>query len=46
MTDYLPVVAAVIYQDQNLLLARRKPGKAMGGYWEFPGGKIEKGETA
>ena len=43
--DYLPVVAAVIYQDQNLLLARRKPNKSMGGYWEFPGGKIEVGET-
>ena len=46
MSAYLPVVAAVIYQDQNLLLARRKPGKSMGGYWEFPGGKIEAGETA
>ena len=45
-SSYLPVVAAVIYQDQNLLLARRKPGKSMGGYWEFPGGKIEDGETA
>lgn len=46
MSKYLPVVAAVIYQDQNLLLARRKPSKSMGGYWEFPGGKIEDGETA
>ena len=44
-SDYLPVVAAVIYRDQNILLARRKPGKSMGGYWEFPGGKIETGET-
>lgn len=43
--DYLPVVAAVIYRDQNLLLARRKSGKSMAGYWEFPGGKIENGET-
>ena len=42
---YLPVVAAIIYRDQNLLLARRKPEKSMGGYWEFPGGKIEEGET-
>ena len=45
-SEYLPVVAAVIYRDQNLLLARRKPGKSMAGYWEFPGGKIEAGETA
>ena len=43
--DYLPVVAAVIYRDHNLLLARRKPGKSMAGYWEFPGGKIEAGES-
>ena len=43
--NYLPVVAAIIYRDQNLLLARRKPEKSMGGSWEFPGGKIEKGET-
>ena len=45
-SEYLPVVAAVIYRDQNLLLARRKPGKSMAGYWEVPGGKIEAGETA
>lgn len=44
-SDYLPVVAAVIYRDQNLLLARRKSGKSLAGYWEFPGGKIESGET-
>ena len=45
MSTYLPVVAAVIYRDQNLLLARRKAGKSMAGYWEFPGGKIENDET-
>ena len=45
MSGYLPVVAAVIYRDQNLLLARRKAGKSMAGFWEFPGGKIENDEA-
>jgi 8-oxo-dGTP diphosphatase len=38
------VVAAVIRADANFLCARRKPEKSMGGYWEFPGGKVEQGE--
>jgi len=40
----IPVVAAVIEQEDRYLLARRKPGKALAGHWEFPGGKIEPGE--
>ena len=32
--------------DGHVLLAQRPPGKAYGGYWEFPGGKLEPGETA
>ena len=40
------VVAAALYDDQGrVLLAQRPPGKAMEGLWEFPGGKIEAGET-
>lgn len=40
------VVAAVIYRaDGSYLLAQRPPGKAYAGYWEFPGGKVEPGET-
>ena len=39
------VAAAVVVRDGRVLLARRKPGKRMAGYWEFPGGKIEAGET-
>lgn len=42
----LEVVAAVI-EDAGLVLAcRRRAGKAAAGRWEFPGGKIEPGETA
>lgn len=41
----MKVTAAVITENGRVLLARRKPGGAMGGRWEFPGGKIEPGET-
>jgi 8-oxo-dGTP diphosphatase len=30
----------------ELLLAQRPPGEALAGFWEFPGGKLEAGETA
>ncbi|MDZ8051505.1 MAG: 8-oxo-dGTP diphosphatase MutT [Aulosira sp. ZfuVER01] len=37
---------AVIWNDQEqILIDRRRAGGAMGGLWEFPGGKIEPGET-
>jgi len=40
------VVAAVILQpDGRFLLARRPDGKPYAGYWEFPGGKVEAGES-
>ncbi len=42
----VPVAAAVIVApDGRVLLAQRPPGKAYAGYWEFPGGKIEPGES-
>jgi len=41
------VAAAVILRaDGRFLLAQRPPGKAYAGYWEFPGGKLERGESA
>ena len=39
------VAAAVCRADGRWLLHRRPPGKHHGGLWEFPGGKVEEGET-
>jgi 8-oxo-dGTP diphosphatase len=40
------VTAAIIKNTKGeVLIARRKVGKKLAGYWEFPGGKIEEGET-
>ncbi len=38
-------VGILIRADGALLLSTRPEGKAYAGYWEFPGGKIEAGET-
>jgi 8-oxo-dGTP diphosphatase len=40
------VTAALIEKNGRVLLARRKAGKHMGAKWEFPGGKVDPGETA
>jgi 8-oxo-dGTP diphosphatase len=37
---------ALVDVDGRVLLAQRPPGKSMAGLWEFPGGKMEAGETA
>jgi 8-oxo-dGTP diphosphatase len=39
------VTAAVICREGQIFVARRGPGRHMAGYWEFPGGKVEAGET-
>jgi 8-oxo-dGTP diphosphatase len=42
----IDVAAAVIEnRERRILIARRKGDITLGGYWEFPGGKIESGET-
>jgi 8-oxo-dGTP diphosphatase len=47
MIGIVEVAAAVILQpDGSFLLGRRPGGTAYAGYWEFPGGKIESGESA
>lgn len=41
----LVVACALIDADGRVLLAQRPEGKSMAGLWEFPGGKVEPGET-
>ncbi|NDF12979.1 MAG: (deoxy)nucleoside triphosphate pyrophosphohydrolase [Proteobacteria bacterium] len=36
---------ALVDRDKRVLIAERPQGKYMAGYWEFPGGKLEEGET-
>ena len=47
MTDIkltLVVACALIDADKRVLIAQRPEGKALAGLWEFPGGKVERGE--
>lgn len=41
----LVAACALIDADGRILLAQRPEGKTLAGLWEFPGGKIEQGET-
>ena len=45
MKSVLVVAVALIDKDGRVLLAQRPAGKSMEGLWEFPGGKVEPGET-
>ena len=46
MTATMMVVAAALVDaDGRILVQQRPPGRALAGLWEFPGGKIEPGET-
>lgn len=40
------VTAAVIYNDKKVLITRRAADEKHAGWWEFPGGKVEDGETS
>jgi len=39
------VVAAIIIKDNSVLIAQRSNNDPLAGLWEFPGGKVENGET-
>lgn len=39
------VAVALVADDGRVLLQKRAPGRSMAGLWEFPGGKVEAGET-
>jgi len=42
---HVRVVAAVIARDDRYLITQRRPSAVLAGLWEFPGGKVEEGET-
>lgn len=41
----IEVAAGIIWRDGCFLAAKRPEGKPRGGFWEFPGGKLEPGES-
>jgi 8-oxo-dGTP diphosphatase len=43
--DLVVVAAALVDRDGRLLVQQRPEGLSMAGLWEFPGGKVEPGET-
>ena len=45
MKKRIEVVGAILMRGEAVFAARRGPGTTLEGYWEFPGGKINPGET-
>jgi len=41
----IAVAAALVFRDGQLLITQRYPDAHLGGLWEFPGGKLEAGES-
>jgi mutator protein MutT len=44
-TPHFHVTAGLVWKDGKLLITRRPEGSHLAGYWEFPGGKQEPGES-
>lgn len=42
----IKVVCGIIWKEGQVFIARRKPEKSQGGFWEFPGGKQEEHEDS
>ena len=40
------VACGIVFEAEKVFVCRRKASKSLGGFWEFPGGKLETGETA
>ena len=45
MSQKITVTAAIIYKADRLLITQRSHPEKLAGLWEFPGGKVEKGES-
>ena len=45
MKEIQVVVGIILDNDQKVFLSKRKEGAHLGGFWEFPGGKVERGES-
>lgn len=41
----IEVVAGILWRGRRFLAVKRPPGKPQAGFWEFPGGKVEPGES-
>ena len=46
MTQIKEIVMAIVIVDSKVLVSRRLQSAHLGGFWEFPGGKCEQGESA
>lgn len=45
-TPLYHIATGIVHKGNRVLITRRKPGGLLGGLWEFPGGKVKKGELA
>ena len=44
-SDCIPIVLGIVLRDGRVLVARRPAGVHLGDLWEFPGGRLEAGES-